>query len=187
MWLAMHPAFAPPLYQPGSLQGQFHPGVAEFNLVLLAELLVKMTHVQIVIALPVQPQNLLDHRQWNPFGRRLSPPPVEQTVIAELFVTFPPAPHVPVADADDLCCLPPRDLLRHGPQYYFLYFHRPLHRGLRVRNHALHGLLPSPHEKRTDHVLSQPDISCANDITTAAMLRTILRTIFGTGFIDSSV
>src|SRR5712671_5872781 len=161
--LTMHPAFASPLYQSGSLQGQFHPGVAEFNLVLLAELLVKMTHVQIVIALPVQPQNLLYHRQRNPFGRRLSPPPVEQPVIAELFVTFPPAPHVPVADADDLCCLPPRDLLRHGPQDYFLYFHRPLHRGLRVRNHALHGLLPSPHEKRTSHVLSQPDISCAND------------------------
>src|SRR5260221_12083962 len=45
----------------------------------------------------------------------------------------------------------------------YLYFHRPLHRGLRVRNHASHGLLLSPPEKRTDHVLSQPDISCAND------------------------
>ncbi len=28
---------------------------------------------------------------------------------------------------------------------------------------ASHGLLPSPPEKRTYHVLSQPDISCAND------------------------
>src|SRR5436309_10647725 len=37
------------------------------------------------------------------------------------------------------------------------------HRGLRVREHACHVLLPSPPEKRTDHVLSQPDISCAND------------------------
>ena len=35
-------------------------------------------------------------------------------------------------------------------------FHRPLHCGLRVRNHATHGLLLSPLEKRTDHVLSQP-------------------------------
>ena len=32
-----------------------------------------------------------------------------------------------------------------------------------VKEHALHGLLPSPPAKRTDHVLSQPDISCAND------------------------
>src|SRR5205807_5438516 len=77
--------------------------------------------------------------------------------------SLPSAPHVPVADADDLRCLPPRDLLRHGPQNHFLYFHRPLHRGLRVREHACHVLLPSPPEKRTDHVLSQPDISCAND------------------------
>src|ERR1700756_1113006 len=38
------------------------------------------------------------------------------------------------------------------------------HRGLRVTEHACHVLLPSPSEKRTDHVLSQPDISCANDI-----------------------
>src|SRR5215831_21134512 len=44
-----------------------------------------------------------------------------------------------------------------------LSFHRPLHGGLRVRNHISHGLLLSPPEKRTDHVLSRPDISCAND------------------------
>src|SRR5260370_28936408 len=43
---AMHPAFPSPLYQPGSLQGQLHPGVAELNLVLLPQLLVKMPHVQ---------------------------------------------------------------------------------------------------------------------------------------------
>src|SRR5436853_7596327 len=41
------------------------------------------------------------------------------------------------------------------------------HRGLRVREHACHVLLPSPPEKRTDHVLSQPDISCANDTETS--------------------
>src|SRR5205807_5385529 len=85
--------------------------------------------------------------------------------------SLPSAPHVPVADADDLRCLPPRDLLRHGPQNHFLYFHRPLHRGLRVREHACHVLLPSPPEKRTDHVLSQPDISCANDRSGQATLR----------------
>src|SRR5207302_691206 len=80
----------------------------------------------------------------HPPRRRLPTPPIKQSVIAELFVTFAPAPHVPVADADDLRCLPPRDLLRHGPQNHFLYFHRPLHRGLRVREHACHVLLPSP-------------------------------------------
>ena len=159
----MHPALAPPRHQPRPLQGLLHPGVAEFDLMLLPQLLVKMPHVQIGIALAVQSQNLLHLRQWNPLGRRPAAPPVEQPVIAELLVALPPAPHVPIADADDLGCLPPRDLLRHGPQNYFLHFHRPLHRGLRVREHAPHVLLPSPPEKRTSHVLSQPDISCAND------------------------
>src|SRR2546430_12568913 len=114
----------------------------------------------------IQPNPRPHNPRRHPPRRRLPTPPIKQSVIAELFVTFAPAPHVPVADADDLRCLPPRDLLRHGPQNHFLYFHRPLHRGLRVREHACHVLLPSPPEKRTDHVLSQPDISCANDTRT---------------------
>src|SRR5882672_49848 len=43
---AMHPAFPSPLYQPGSLPGQLHPGVAELNLGFLPQLLVKMPHVR---------------------------------------------------------------------------------------------------------------------------------------------
>src|SRR5438045_5498000 len=160
---AMHPALPPALYQPGSLQGQFHPGVAQCNLVLGAQLLMKMSHVQIEILLPVESQNLFHQRHGDSLGRRLPPPSIEQPVIAELFVALPPTTHVPLANADDLGRLPPRDPFRHGPQNHFLYFHCPLHRGLRVRNHASHGLLPSPPEKRTYHVLSQPDISCAND------------------------
>src|SRR6266498_4421704 len=160
---AMHSALAPPLYQPGSLQGQFHPGVAECNLVLGAQLLMKMSHVQIEILLPVESQNLLHQGHGDSLGRGLPSPSIEQPVIAELFVALAPATHVPLANTHDLRCLPPRDPFRHRPQDYFLYFHCPLHRGLRVRNHASHGLLPSPPEKRTYHVLSQPDISCAND------------------------
>src|SRR5207245_11597365 len=133
-------------------------------------LLMKMPHVQIVISVARQPQYLLPQRQRHPLRSRLPTPPIKQSVIAELFVTFAPAPHVPVADSDDLRCLPPRDLPRHSPQNHFLYFHRPLHRGLRVREHACHGLLPSPPEKRTSHVLSQPDISCANDTPRADRL-----------------
>src|SRR5207253_2699086 len=78
-------------------------------------------------------------------------------------IPLPPAPHRPIAETNDLGRLPPRDLLRHGSQNHFLYFHRPLHCGLPVTDHASHGLLPSPPAKRTHHVLSQPDISCAND------------------------
>src|SRR5437899_9607976 len=123
--LATPPALAPPRHQSCPLQGLLHPAVAEFDLMLIAELLMKMPHVQIVIAVAIQPQYLLHQRQRHPLRRRLPTPPIKQSVIAELFVTFAPAPHVPVADADDLRCLPPRDLLRHGPQNHFLYFHRP--------------------------------------------------------------
>src|SRR5260370_31612249 len=95
--------------------------------------------------------------------RRLPSPPVHQTVVSLSLVALTPAPHVPVADPKDLGRLPPCNLFRHGLQHHVLYFHRPLHRGLRVRVHASHGLLPSPPEKRTYHLLSQPDISSATD------------------------
>src|SRR5207244_1582454 len=126
---AMHPAFAPPFYQPGSLQAQFHSCVAQFNLVLCAQLLMKMPHVQIEILLPIESQNLLHQGQGDSLGRGLPPPSIEQPVIAELFIALAPATHVPVANADDLRCLPPRDPFRHRPQDYFLYSHCPLHRG----------------------------------------------------------
>src|SRR5450759_3235814 len=160
----MHPAFAPFRHHPRSLQQPLHPAVADLDLVLLLQLLVKVPHVQIEILLPIQPQDFLHHRQRHFLGRRFPPPSVTQTPEPELFIAFMPAPHLSVADADDLGRLPPRDLLRQGPQNNFLYFHRPLHRGLRVREHAFHALLPSPPAKRTLHLLSLPDISCANDI-----------------------
>src|SRR5438309_5569206 len=161
--LAMHPPLPLPRHQPRALQGRLHPAVTQLDRVLFTQLLVKMTHVEIEILLPVQSQNLFHRRQRNPLGAGLSPPPVEQPVIAKFLVALAPAPHVPVADADNLRCLPPGDLLGHRSQNHFLYFHRPLHGGLRVRVHASHGLLLSPPAKRTFHVLIRPDISCVND------------------------
>src|ERR1017187_4036476 len=160
---AKHSALPPLGHHPRPLQDPFHPAVADLHLVLLLQLLVKVPYLQIEILLPIQPQNFLHHRHCHPLGRRLPPPPVKQTPETEPLITLPPPPHLPVADPDDLGRLPPRDLLRHGPQNHFLYLHRPLHCGLRVRHHAFHGLLPSPPAKRTLRLLSQPDISCAND------------------------
>src|SRR6202051_2464675 len=159
----MHPALAPPRHQPRSLQRLLHPGVAQLDLMLVPQLLVEVPHVQIGIAVAVQPQYLLHQGQRNPLRRRLPTPPIKQSDITERLVTLAPAPHVPIADADDLRCLSPRDLLCHGPPNHFLYFYSPPHRGLRVREQECHVLSPSPPEKRTDHVLSQPDISSAND------------------------
>src|ERR1017187_8198797 len=108
--------------------------------------------------LTTPPPALAGHRKWRShiptgliFGgqvrRRFPPPPVKQTPEPKLFIPFMPAPHLPVADPDDLRRLPPPDLLRQRPQNHFLYLHRPLHRGLRVREHAFHALLPSPPAK----------------------------------------
>src|ERR1019366_6245011 len=159
----MHAALAPFGHQTGPLQQAFYPTVAQLHLVLGHQLLVKVAHVQVEILLPVQLQYLLHLRQRHPLGRRLAPPPVIQTANPELLVALPPAPHLPVANADDFCCLPPRDLPGDGSQNHFFYFHGPLHRGLAVRDHVLHALLPLPPAKRTLHVLFQPDISCATD------------------------
>src|SRR5256714_134237 len=122
-----------------------------------------MLHVQIEILLPVQGEHFLHRRHRHPPSRRLPPPPVEQPVVTLFDVALSPTPHVPVADAQNLRRLPPGDLLRHCLQHHVLYFHRPLHRGPRISFHASHGLLSSPPAKRTYHVLSQPDISCATD------------------------
>src|SRR5271170_1800730 len=159
---AVRSALAPTRHHPRSLQNPFHPAVAEPNLMLGPQLLVKVLHIQIEITLPVQLQHPLHGRHRYAFGRRLSAPAVEQAAESKLLITLPPAPHMPVADAQDLSRLPPADLLRHRLQHHFLYFHRPLHGGLCVGVHALHGPLPPP-EKRTYHLLSQPDISCATD------------------------
>src|SRR5213079_3318609 len=69
---AMHPALPPALYQPGSLQGQFHPGVAQCNLVLGAQLLMKMSHVQIEILLPVESESV-PPAPWGLAGETASP------------------------------------------------------------------------------------------------------------------
>ena len=53
--LAILPAFAPRLHQRGSLQRIFHPGVAQLDLMLTLQLLVKVVHVEIKILLLIKP------------------------------------------------------------------------------------------------------------------------------------
>ena len=60
-------------------------------------------------------------------------------------------------------------------QHHVLYLHRPLHRGPRISFHAPHGLPSSPPAKRTYHLLSQPDISCAPDMRNFLHVDTRLR------------
>src|SRR5215470_4682548 len=127
------------------------------------QLLMEMLHVQIEILFPVEREYFLHRCHRHSATRGLAPAPVQQSVVTLFHVALPPAPHVPVADAQYLRRLPPGNFLCHRLQHHVLYFHRPLHRGPRVGIHASHGLLLSPPAKRTYHVLSQPDISCATD------------------------
>src|SRR5215813_5707742 len=76
----------------------------------------------------------------------------------ELLVALTPAAQMPVTHTQNLCRLPPADFLGPGQQHHFLYFHRPLHGGPRVREHFKHVLLPSPPANRTYHLLIPPDI-----------------------------
>src|SRR5438128_7303131 len=66
--------------------------------------------------------------------------------------------HLPVADADDLGCLPPGDPFRDCPQDHFCTFIARSTVGLRVSDHVKHVLLLSPSEKRALQVLSRPAI-----------------------------
>ena len=137
---AVHAPLARPGHQPGPLQCRLHPCVAQLDPMLRAQLLMEMAHIQVEVPLPVQPEHLFRLCQRHPLLARTTPPPIHQPVITVLLVPLPPAPHLPVADPDDLRCLPPADLPRHRPQNHFLHFHRPLHCGPRIRLHShLHG------------------------------------------------
>ena len=94
---------------------------------------------------------------------RQTPPPIQKPVVAIGLITPSQPPHLKIAQPRDIGRLQARDPFRHRPQYHFLYLHRPLHGGPRIRLHTyVHGdILVAP--MRTFHLLGPPDISCAND------------------------
>src|SRR5664280_2809703 len=51
---------------------------------------------------PGRSQHLLHLRHRHSMGRRLASSPLDQSILAELFVALPPTPHMPITDADDL-------------------------------------------------------------------------------------
>jgi len=88
--------------------------------------------------------------------------------------------------------LPPRDLLRHRLQHHILYFHRPLHRGLRVGVHASHGLLTLAARKAdiscaisTGHIMCYRQLAVAS-LTSPPVKRT-LRPALGLGLPELSI
>src|SRR3954451_18617255 len=57
-----------PLDQPCGLQCRLHPAVTQLNTVQLAQLLVKVLHVEVEVLLPVELQHLLHRFHRNPSG-----------------------------------------------------------------------------------------------------------------------
>src|SRR5450631_4279503 len=118
-WTPLAPLamYAPPghaLHQAGGLQRLLDPRVAQPDLMVLAELLMKMPHVQIEVLVPVQAENLFGLLLRNAPSARCSSPPIQQPLVALLLQPLPPTTHLPIADAHQLSRLPPLDLPRCG-------------------------------------------------------------------------
>src|SRR5215831_6109577 len=158
-----------PLHQSGALQNIFDPRIAPVHVVMVAKLLVKMAHVQVVILLPVQDQNLIHLLHRNLAPARLALPLVSYPPKPVLLILPFPPPHGSDADAHYLCRLPPRDLLRHRLQHHFSHSHQSLHFRLGYLLHASSGLelQTSAGQKRPTRVLIHAANSCANDISSA--------------------
>src|SRR5947199_7875262 len=154
---AMRSTFASLSDQASSLQCLLHPGVAQLDAVLLPQLFVEMSYVQVVIDLPIQAQHRLTSLERHPLRADHSLAPIRQAVVAVLLQPFPPAPHRALVDTQDLRCLPPGDLLRHGSQQHFLHLHHPLHLGTRIRSAG--SQLPA---SRSSSAILKADNSCVN-------------------------
>src|SRR5260370_40145200 len=153
---AVRAALLPAAHQSRALQSLLHPGIAELNAMLLLQFLVKMAHVEIEILLPIQPQDLLRRLQRYPPRTGPATTAIPQSVIPPLLIAAVPTPHLPLADADNLRPLPPRDALGHRSQNHFLYFHRPPPAHAPRRSHAVLRLVflhRAASLKRTFHVL----------------------------------
>src|SRR5438477_2012326 len=152
----MHPALPLLGHQPGPLQRQLHPTVAEQQAVLLPKLFVKMPHTEIKILLPIQGQHALHYCKRYPPRRRLPGAPVVETVVAIGPVPVIQPPQLPRTQPQYLGRRKPMNLLADGPQNRFLYFHRPLQGDPGV-NHSGNlpecGLHPAASQKRTFHML----------------------------------
>ena len=73
----VHSALGLALYQTGRLQRLFDPRVAQADLMVLDELLVKVPHVQIEVFVPVKAQNLFGLLFRNATVTRCTSPPVQ--------------------------------------------------------------------------------------------------------------
>src|ERR1700754_2131551 len=101
------------LHQTSANQRLVKPGVADLELMLLAELLMEVPHIEILVWLAIQPEHFFHGLQRHSVTGGFALAPVRHSGIAFLFEALAPAPHCPITNAYDLGRRPPRDLLRH--------------------------------------------------------------------------
>src|SRR5215208_2022436 len=125
------------LDEPRALEHTLRPRVADREAVLSGELLVEVADVEVEVALAIEAEHLFECGRGDAAGARPAAAAVEEGVEAETLVLLFPAPHVARAHAQNLGSLNPSNLLSRRTKDDFLYFHGPLHGGLRVIRQGL--------------------------------------------------
>jgi hypothetical protein len=92
-------------HRPGLLQVDPGGRVAELIAVPPLQLLVEVLDREPLVVLPIQRPHALELVLGRPPGRRLSDPPVDQSLRTLLLVAFPPAAQGPFADPERRCRL----------------------------------------------------------------------------------
>ena len=150
-------------HQPGLLQGEPDEAIGQRHGVLPSGEAVEVTDVPARKALAIEPQNALHFRRRRLAARRAHPPAVIEGHGPAGFITGAPAPHTARIDAQDVGRLQPGDGSTQRPHDDLLDLHGPLHGGRGIEHgHLLRPwLYPKPPAKRTVHLLSGAERSCA--------------------------
>src|SRR5215472_2433848 len=114
----------------GRLQDLLHEGVAEVHAVLPPGELMEVADIEALVPVAVEGEHPLDLGDGGALGRRGSPPPIEQAVIA--IVLEPPAhaANTARAAAQDIGGLQPGKLPSQGSDNDLLHLQGTLHRSL---------------------------------------------------------
>src|SRR4030095_12353203 len=167
---AMAPPGAPLADEAGLAERELDEGVGQGHAVIAPGEVVEVPHVEAgvpvarPIALAIQAQDALDLRDGGFTARGLAAAPIVQAQDAVALIPSAPAAQAARLDAENVGAPQPRQ----GPGQHatddLLYFHGPLHSGRGIE-HGWPPFHPWPYrgrlEKRTFHLLSGADRSCA--------------------------
>src|SRR2546427_8775465 len=137
--------------------------VGERDAVIAADEVVEVPHVEAAVGVAIQAEHALDRGHRRLAGRGQLAAIIEADHLIGL-VAGAPAAQAPGSDDENIGRLQPAEGTTQGAQDDFLSLHRPLHGGGEPEHRHLLGyrcLYGTPPEKRTLHLLSGADRSCA--------------------------